>query len=117
MDSPILVTGATDAAGAPLVEAVRPTDVRVRSASWGSRGPGGVSLDATDAVTWGLGPAVATTVLHDTARLGMAGRLIDDVHPATGHAPTAVAEFIALERATCAPSTPQGAGQQESRIP
>lgn len=116
MDLPIAVTGTTGIVGAPLREAVRPTVAQVRPAFWGKQVQDGVSLDAIDSVTWGPGPAVTTTVVHDTARLGVAGHLTDDVRPVAGCAPTAVAEFADQERAVRAPRSPRGAGRQEGRL-
>lgn len=62
------------------------------------------------------GLAVATTLIHATACLGLAGHLTDDVRTVTGRAPTTLAEFAARERAAWAPSFPRGAGQQKGRI-
>ena len=99
MDLPIAVTGTTGIVGAPLREAVRPTVAQVRPAFWGKQVQDGVSLDAIDSVTWGPGPAVTTTVVHDTARLGVAGHLTDDVRTVTGRVPVPLREFAERERA------------------
>ena len=42
--------------------------------------------------------AMMTTLIHATARLGMAGHLTDDVRTVTGRAPTTLHEYVLRER-------------------
>ncbi len=55
----------------------------------------------------GFGPAMTamTTVIHTTARLGLAGHLTDDVRAVTGRAPISLREFAMRERHAWEPRT------------
>lgn len=59
----------------------------------------------------GFDPAMtaATTVIHATARLGVAGHLTDDVRAVTGRAPTTLREFALRERAAWEPPAVEAA--------
>ncbi|MCH8565947.1 NmrA family NAD(P)-binding protein [Nesterenkonia sp. LB17] len=67
--------------------------------------------------TLGFDPAmtVATTIIHSTARLGLAGHLTDDIRAVTGRAPTTLREFALRERAAWEPHSPLQTPQKKGR--
>lgn len=66
-----------------------------------------------------LDPAmtVMTTIIHASARLGVAGHLTGDVRTVTGRAPTTLREFALRERTVWEPRIPQVSWQEKGTMP